>query len=246
MNNYKLIIQYDGSRFKGWQRLGNGENTIQEKIEHVLTELIGKETEIIGSSRTDAGVHALAQVANFKTEKNLAEREIRDYLNQYLPNDICIKEVVKVPENFHARYNAKDKTYLYKIWNQECGNPFARKYSMHVKKRLDIEKMKNASNFFIEEHDFTAYSNAKTKKKSMLREIYEITVLENAGFIEIRLRGNGFLYNMARKIVGTLVAVGLGEMDAEKIPGIIALKDRSQVEYLAEASGLYLETVDFK
>lgn len=245
MNNYRLLIQYDGGRFKGWQRLGSGENTIQEKIENVLSELIGSQTEIIGSSRTDAGVHALAQVANFKTDKNLSEKEIRNYLNQYLPNDISINEVSKVPESFHARYNAKGKTYLYKIWNQDYPNPFARKYSMHVSKKLDIEKMKAASQFFVGEHDFTAFSNAKTKKKSMLREISFISVKENEGFIEIRLRGNGFLYNMARKIVGTLIAVGLSEMDANLIQGIITSKDRGQVLILAEACGLYLENVEY-
>lgn len=107
MNNYKLLIQYDGGRYKGWQRLGDGENTIQGKIENVLSELIGKSTEIIGSSRTDAGVHAIAQAANFKTEKNMTEYEIRNYLNKYLPRDISIREVTSVPESFHARYNAK-------------------------------------------------------------------------------------------------------------------------------------------
>lgn len=245
MNNYKLSIQYDGGRYKGWQRLGNGENTIQEKIENVLSVLTGKPTEIIGSSRTDAGVHALAQVANFKTDKNFTETEIKDYLNQYLPNDICIKEVSKVPEIFHARYNVKGKTYLYKIWNQSYPNPFARKYSMYVKNKLDIEKMKNAAQLFVGEHDFTAYSNAKTKKKSMLREIYAIDVEASEGFIQIRISGNGFLYNMARKIVGTLIAVGSGDADANRIPGILLSKDRSQVGYMAEASGLYLENVDF-
>lgn len=245
MNNYKLIIQYDGGRYKGWQRLGNGENTVQEKIENVLSELVGKPVEIIGCSRTDAGVHALSQTANFKTDKNLSETEISSYLNNYLPHDICIKEVTKVPENFHSRYNSKGKTYLYKIWNKEFSNPFMRKYSMHVKNVLDIEKMKDASKHFVGEHDFTAFSNAKTKKKTMVREIYSITIEENEGFVEIRLRGSGFLYNMARKIVGSLIAVGSGEAEANKIPGIIASKDRGQALYIAEANGLYLENVEF-
>lgn len=245
MYNYKLLIQYDGGRYKGWQRLGNNENTIQGKIENVLSELVGKKIEIIGSSRTDAGVHAFAQVANFKTEKNLIESEVKNYLNRYLPQDVSIKEVNLVPENFHARYNAKAKTYLYKIWNEEYTNPFLRKYSMHVKEKLDIAKMQEASQYFLGEHDFTAFSNAKSKKKSMVREIYSIVLEENYGLIEIRMRGNGFLYNMARKIVGTLIEVGMGEREAKNISSVIASKDRSQLSCLADACGLYLEIIEF-
>lgn len=245
MNNYKLIIQYDGGRYKGWQRLGKGENTIQGKIENVLSEQVGKNVEIIGCSRTDAGVHALAQVANFKISGNLTEMEIKNYLNRYLPQDISIKEVTLVPERFHARYNAKDKTYLYKIWNEDYTNPFMRKYSMHVEKKLNISSMKQAAQYFIGEHDFTTFSNAKSKKKTMVREIYTIDIEEKAGFIEIRVRGNGFLYNMVRKIVGTLIKVGLGEVDAENIPTIINLKERNQADIMADPGGLYLEKIDF-
>lgn len=245
MNNYKLIIQYDGGRYKGWQRLGKGENTIQGKIENVLSEQVGKNVEIIGCSRTDAGVHALAQVANFKISGNLTEMEIKNYLNRYLPQDISIKEVTLVPERFHARYNAKDKTYLYKIWNEDYTNPFMRKYSMHVEKKLNIASMKHAAQHFIGEHDFTTFSNAKSKKKTMVREIYTIDIEEKAGFIEIRVRGNGFLYNMVRKIVGTLIKVGLGEVDGENIPTIINSKERNQADIMADPGGLYLEKIDF-
>ena len=245
MNNYKLTIQYDGGRYKGWQRLGNSENTIQGKIENVLTELAGENIEIIGCSRTDAGVHALAQIANFKIGENLTESEIMNYLNRYLPQDISIVEVILVPERFHARYNAKDKTYLYKIWNEQYTNPFMRKYSMHVEEKLNIARMKRACQYFIGKHDFTAFSNAKSKKKSMVREIYSIDIEENAGFIEIRVRGNGFLYNMVRKIVGTLIEVGLDEIDAEHIPSILDSKERIQTGRMAYAEGLYLEKVDF-
>ncbi len=245
MNNYKMLIQYDGGRYKGWQRLGNGENTIQGKIENVLSEMTGKSIEIIGSGRTDAGVHAIAQIANFKTSENLDASEVKNYLNKYLPHDISIKEVTLVPDIFHARYNAKGKTYMYMIWNREYSNPFMRKYSMHVEKRLDITRMREATAYFIGEHDFTAFSNAKSKKNSMVREIYSIDIEENNGFIQIRMRGNGFLYNMVRRIVGTLVGVGLGEADSEKIPQIIILKERNQTGTMADACGLYLEEVEF-
>ncbi|TGA97010.1 tRNA pseudouridine(38-40) synthase TruA [Sporolactobacillus shoreae] len=243
--NYKLIIQYDGGRYKGWQRLGNSEDTIQGKIEHVLSQLEGEKVEIIGSSRTDAGVHALAQVANVKLKKNVTDSEIKSYLNRSLPQDISITEVVPVSERFHARYNAKGKTYLYQIWNKDYSHPFMRKYSMHVEKELDINQMKKACQYFIGEHDFTAYSNAKSKKKTSVRKIYVMNIEENAGFIQIRVSGNGFLYNMVRKIVGTLIEVGLNEIDAENIPGILDSKERIQTGRMADACGLYLEKIDF-
>ncbi|PEP56914.1 MULTISPECIES: tRNA pseudouridine(38-40) synthase TruA [Bacillus] len=245
MNNYKLTIQYDGGRYKGWQRLGNNDNTIQGKIESVLSEMTGREIEIIGCSRTDAGVHALHQVANFKIDENLPELKVKKYLNQYLPNDISITDVELVSERFHARYNSKSKTYLYKIWNEEHTNPFMRKYSMHVGKKLNIENMQKAAQYLIGSHDFTAFSNAKSKKKSMVREIYMLDVVESEGFIQIRVNGNGFLHNMVRKVVGALVEVGLGQLDAEVIPQILEAKQRNQINCLADASGLYLEKVDF-
>jgi tRNA pseudouridine38-40 synthase len=245
MNNYRLTIQYDGSRYKGWQRLGGGESTIQEKLEHVLSELIGDEVELIGCSRTDAGVHAIAQVANIKIEKEIDANQIKDYVNRYLPQDICVTEVAEVSEDFHARYNAKDKTYLYKIWNKEYCNPFMRKYSMYVQERLDLIEMRKAAAYFIGMHDFTAFSNAKSKKKSMEREIYEINFEEKDGMLNIRLCGNGFLYNMARWIVGTLIDVGLGRRKASMIPAMLLEKDRAKTGNLAEACGLYLEKINY-
>ncbi|MEG6520348.1 tRNA pseudouridine(38-40) synthase TruA [Desulfotomaculum sp. 1211_IL3151] len=245
MNNFKMLIQYDGGRYKGWQRLKNSENTIQGKIENVLSELVGKKVEIIGSSRTDAGVHALAQIANFKTNENLSEAEIKTYLNRYLPQDISIRGVTLVPEDFYARYNAKSKTYLYKIWNEEFSNPFLRKYSMHIEKKLNTTLIKKATQYFIGEHDFTAFSNAKSKKKSMVREIYSIDLEESAGLIQIRISGNGFLHNMVRKIIGTLIEVGLGEKAAGDIPKILASKERNLTGCMADAGGLFLEKINY-
>ncbi len=245
MYNYKLMIQYDGSRYKGWQRLGGNESTIQDKIEKVLFQMLGHAIEIVGCSRTDAGVHALAQTVNFKTEKNFEPDQIKAYLNQYLPQDISVVEVSPVSENFHARYHVKDKTYLYKIWNKEYSNPFMRKYSMHVPDKLDLGAMKAASEAFIGVHDFTAFSNAKSKKKSMVREIYDINIELVDDFVNIRLCGNGFLYNMARWIVGTLIDVGLHKIKAEEITGMLEAKDRGKTGNLAEACGLYLEKVTY-
>lgn len=245
MPNYRLTIQYDGSRYKGWQKLGDEKNTIQEKLESVISQLTGSETEIIGCSRTDAGVHALCQVANFHTEKQFTEKEIQDYFTRYLPKDIAVVDVNIVPDKFHARYNAKSKTYLYKIWNREYPNPFMRKYSMHVEKKLDINEMIRAGKYFIGEHDFTAYSNSKSKKKSKVRKIISIEIKEEEGFINIRICGDGFLHNMVRKIVGTLIEVGLGEKKPEDIPGIIESKSRVETGMLAEACGLFLEEIQY-
>lgn len=245
MYNYKLILQYDGSRYKGWQRLGGGENTVQGRIENVLSEMAGSKIEINGGGRTDAGVHALAQVANFKLTEKMPAFEIKKYLYQYLPQDISVKDVSPVPESFHARLKVKGKTYLYKIWNEPETNPFMRKYSMHVEKALNVSKMQKAAEHFIGKHDFTAYSNAKSKSKSMEREIYAITIEKDNGFILIRVSGNGFLYNMVRKIVGTLIEVGLGETEARSIPGILHSKERSHAGLLADACGLYLEKIEF-
>ncbi|KAB7666311.1 tRNA pseudouridine(38-40) synthase TruA [Bacillus sp. B1-b2] len=243
--NIKLTIQYDGGRYKGWQRLGNGDQSIQGKIENVLTEMVGEKIEIIGCSRTDAGVHALNQVANFKMEKEMELSEIHSYLNRYLPNDISILQVENVHDRFHARYNAKNKTYVYKIWNEQYTNPFMRKYSMHVDKALNIQKMKAAAEYFVGKHDFTAFSNAKSKKKSMVRDIYSIHIEKEAGFIQISVTGDGFLYNMVRKIVGSLIEVGLGKINSEQIPYILEQKDRSMTGMMAEANGLFLEKVTF-
>lgn len=245
MNNYKMIIQYDGGRYRGWQRLGNGDSSIQGKIENVLTEMAGEEVQIIGCSRTDAGVHAMEQIANFKMKTSMSELQIKAYLNKYLPNDISVLHLETVSDRFHARYNAKDKTYLYKIWNEEHTNPFMRKYSMHVDQKLDISKMKEAASHFLGSHDFTAYSNAKSKKKSMVREIYAISIEKENGFLHIRVRGDGFLYNMVRKIVGTLIEVGLNTIKPDQIPAIIESKERVQTGLMAEAAGLYLEKVEF-
>lgn len=245
MKNFRLDIQYDGGRYKGWQRLGDDDNTIQGKIENVLSEMVGRKIEIIGSSRTDAGVHAFDQVANFKMSESFSEAEIKSYLTKYLPQDISITKVTVVHDRFHARYNAKDKTYLYKIWNEEHPHPFMRKYSIHVENKLAINQMRKAAAYFIGEHDFTSYSNAKSKKKSMIRTIHTIKIDESEGFIFIRVKGDGFLYNMVRKMVGTLIEVGLNQKEAEEIPAIISSKERNQTGGMADARGLHLEKIEF-
>ena len=245
MYNYKLMIQYDGGRYKGWQRLGDSEATIQGKLERVLSKMAGYELEITGCSRTDAGVHALGQTANFKLKEFIPEEKIMNYMNHYLPEDIAVVDISVVHEEFHARYHAKDKTYLYQIWNGKFSNPFLRKYSMHVNNELNLELMSEAGNWFIGEHDFTAFSNAKSKKKSMVRTIKSIDITNEGGLIQIRIRGDGFLYNMARWMAGTLIEVGAGDKKPEEIPEMLASRQRNRTGFLAEACGLYLEKVSY-
>lgn len=243
--NYKLTIAYDGSRYKGWQRLGDTDMTIQSKIENVLFEMLFEPVEIVGSGRTDAGVHAVGQIANFKIEKDLQPKEIKEYLYRYLPDDIVITGVKKVDDRFHSRLSATEKTYIYKIYNDFYHDPFSRKHTLHVQEHLNLEAMKKAANYFIGEYDFTAYTTAKSKKKSNVREIKEIEILKSGHEIDIRIVGNGFLHNMARKIVGTILEVGLGNIKATAVGGLINDKDRSKTGTMAPARGLYLYHVKY-
>jgi tRNA pseudouridine38-40 synthase len=246
MNNYMIKIQYDGSRYKGWQRLGGDENTIQGKIEAVLSKLLDEKIEINGCSRTDAGVHAYNQVANFKATTEISVNELKQLMNRYLPSDISIKEVEMVDEAFHARFSAKSKTYIYKIWNGDCPNPFLRKYSLYIDSKLDLYNMSKASKCFLGEHDFTAFTNAKSKSKSMIRRIENIDIDKQGDLITIRITGNGFLHNMARKIVGVLIEAATGMLENDEIVDIINSKERSRTGMMAEPYGLFLEKIMYK
>lgn len=245
MRNIKITIEYDGSRYKGFQRLNDSENTIQGKIESVLGKMADEKIEIIGSGRTDMGVHAHNQVANFKTSSNLSIKKINEYLNKYLPEDIVIKKVEEVEDRFHSRYNVKQKVYLYKINNSKTQDVFLRKYSTHIEKPLDIELMKKASEHLVGEHDFTSFASSKSKKKSNVREIYSITINKNKDIIDIFVEGNGFLYNMVRIIVGALIDVGLHKKTPEDVKIMLDKKDRSEASDTAPAKGLYLYSVKY-
>ena len=235
MRNIKMTIRYDGSRYKGFQRLKDNNMTIQGKIEDVLSKIVNENIEIIGSGRTDMGVHAYGQVANFKTNSNLSIEKMKSYLYEYLPEDIVITNIEEVSERFHSRYNAKSKVYLYKIYNNKFHDPFLRKYTTHIAKNLDIELMKEASKYFIGEHDFTSFASSKSKKKSNVRTIYSINIIENNGLIEIYFEGNGFLYNMVRIMTGALIDVGQKKMTPEDIKLILEKKDRTKASDTAPA-----------
>lgn len=245
MKNFKLTIQYDGSRYKGWQKLGDTDNTIQGKIEKVLSRMTGEEIDIIGSGRTDAGVHAIKQVANFHTSAAVNCSDILSYCYKYLPEDIVITDAQEVDSRFHSRYSAKRKKYMYRIWNDKFHNPFMRKYAYHVEEKLDINLMKEASALLIGEKDFTSFTSLKPKKKSMVREIYSIDISCDNKIVDIIYYGNGFLYNMVRIITGTLIETGLGRMEPEYVGEVLEKKDRSLAGPTVPPHGLVLLDVEY-
>lgn len=245
MRNIKMTVEYDGSRYKGFQRLKDNEMTIQGKIESVLSKMTNEQVEIIGSGRTDMGVHAYGQVINFKTNSNNSIEKMQRYLYEYLPEDIVIRNIEEVGDRFHSRYNAKSKIYLYRIDNNKFHSAFNRKYSYHVEKKLDLELMREGSKYLIGEHDFTSFASSKSKKKSNVREIYSIEIQKNKNLIEIYIEGNGFLYNMVRIIVGALVDVGLKKKIPEDIKSMIEAKSRIEASDTAPSKGLFLYKVKY-
>ncbi|MBR1970154.1 MAG: tRNA pseudouridine(38-40) synthase TruA [Clostridia bacterium] len=242
MINYALLIEYDGTRYNGWQKQGNTPNTIQERFENILFKLCGKKVEIFASGRTDKGVHAKGQVANFKCEIDMHPEEIKDYFNKYLPEDIRIINAKIEDERFHSRLNAKSKTYEYNIATVKP-SVFNRKYVYHTEDSVNVEKMKRAAAKLLGTHDFIGFSSVKKTKKSTIRTINSIDILEESGIITIRINGNGFLYNMVRIITGTLFEIGTGKKEAGVIDEVFKLKERSLSGETLPACGLTLESV---
>lgn len=243
--NYKLVLQYDGTKLNGWQKQGNTDNTIQGKLEAILEKMYGEPVEIHGSGRTDAGVHGLGQVANYHAPALFSEAEIRDNLNEYLSKDIRVLSVEKAEERFHARLTAKGKTYEYRIDNGKVANVFCRKYTMREEAPLDLTAMRQAASLLIGTHDFKSFCANKKMKKSTVRTITSIVLEETKGMVTIRYTGNGFLYNMVRILTGTLIEVGRGKRKPEEIPEILAAKDRGMAGFTAPAQGLYLVEVEY-
>ena len=242
MKNYKITVQYDGTKYNGWQRQGNTKNTIQERFENVLSRMCERDVEIFASGRTDAGVHAEEQTANFKCDTDMTEPEIKDYLNKYLPEDIRVTSLEEVDMLFHSRLNAVSKTYEYTI---AIGKPdvFIRKYVFCAEERPDVERMRIASKYLIGKHDFKGFSSVGRTKKSTVRTINSIDINEENGLIRIRINGNGFLYNMVRIVAGTLYAIGTGEMNDNIIEEIFTEKVREKAGATLPASGLKLVKV---
>ena len=244
MRNLRLDICYDGTRYRGWQRLSGDDNTIQGKIETALSRILGEPIEISGSGRTDAGVHARGQVANFHCESNMPASEILQNLRRYLPEDIGIYSCKDCSDRFHARLNAKEKTYRYRIWNSESPCVFDRRFVTAMPEELDLSAMKRAAAHFLGQHDFAAFCGNPKFKKSTVRFIRSLEVARVGEEIQITVTGNGFLHNMVRIIVGTLVEVGRGQRDAESIPELFGGK-RAQAGFLVPPQGLCLMEVEY-
>ena len=243
MSNYRIGIQYEGTKYQGWQRQIKTDNTIQGKVEAVLGKMLDQEVEIQASGRTDAGVHAKHQVFHVKMDTSRSVNEIRDYLNDYLPLDIRILDVAIAGERFHARLNVVGKEYQYRVWNGKRCDVFLRNYAYEVPEALDINKMREAAKYLEGEHDFQSFTSTKKGKKSTIRIIKQIKIEKLGEEILFSFFGNGFLYHMVRILVGTLIEVGKGKLEPESILDIVEAKNRSASGPLIPAKGLTLMQV---
>ena len=244
MRNIKLTIEYDGKEYNGWQKQPNKLN-IQGEIERAIQNVTGEQVELIGSGRTDAGVHAFGQVANFKINSDFPIEKIAIAINSQLKKSICIKKAEEVPQEFHSRYNCHSKTYKYVIDNSEQGTAIYRGLAYHVSQKLDVKKMQKAITYFVGEHDFSSFKSSGTSSKSSVRIIYDAKVEKNGEKVIISLTGNGFLYNMVRIISGTLVEVGLNNIEPEDISKIIEKKNRRMAGKTLPPQGLFLIKVEY-
>ncbi len=253
MRNIQLIIEYDGSRYDGWQKaVTSAKNAaslkggaIQEKIEEVLSKMEETPVELIGAIRTEAGVHAYRQVANFRTESKKKTYEIKQYLNRYLPRDIAVLEALEVNDRFHAAFNAKAFVFEYHITIGEVPSVFDRKYNYYCFKRPDMAAMKAAAKELMGTHDFKAFSDNKRMKKSTVRTIQNIDIYGDETEITITVTGDDFWPNMVRNLVGTILDAGLSELAAKDIPDIIASGDRERIGRAVEPKGLFLADVKY-
>ena len=242
MRNLRLELCYDGTKYKGWQRLPSGGLTIQEKLETTLSRLLGEDIEVSASGRTDAGTHALKQVVNFHCHSNMTSDQILAGLRMYLPEDIGVYSCKDVSERFHARLNAREKTYRYRLWNDETPCVFERKYVHIDTRKFDLNAMRSAARLYIGTHDFSAFCGNKKMKKSTVRAIRSFTIERQASEIVFTVTGNGFLQHMVRIMVGTLLEVGLGERTPESISTLYG-GERAEAGPAVPACGLCLMEV---
>ena len=243
MKNFKAWVCYDGTRYRGWQRQGNTANTIQEKLESTLSRLLEQPVEVAGSGRTDAGAHARGQVISFRAQTELTPAQIEAALREYLPQDLAVFCVTEAGPRFHARLSAKSKTYCYRIWNADEPCVFERNYVWQLPEHLDLASMREAAKYFVGRHDFGAFCTNHGKKKSTVRTVTSFEIEEAGPELRFVISGDGFLYNMVRIIVGTLVEVGRGAILPNEISRILASGDRQTAGPTAPAQGLCLMEV---
>ena len=248
--NYRLTIQYDGTEFSGWQ-IQDGQRTVQGELSRVLSLLEGAEVTVHGAGRTDAGVHAEAQVASARLKREMEPRRLAAALNGNLARDVRVLEATPVPDDFHARFDAKGKTYCYRVFNESFMSPFWSRYALHESRPLDAGRMREAARLFLGEHDWTAFSAAQSDVKTRVRNLTALEVSERRSargrgrLVEIRACAEGFLRYMVRSIAGTLIAAGRGEVDAELISRAIETGERPHAVVTAPAHGLTLLEVHY-
>ena len=245
MANFRLDLCYDGSRYRGWQRLGDSEHTIQGKLEQVISRMVGRPTEVIGSGRTDGGVHAMGQVANFHAETALSAAEILAYLRRYLPEDIAVLAVTEVDPRFHSRYQAVEKTYRYRIWNADAPCVFERKYVWQVPEPLNLDAMAAGAALLLGTHDFLPFSSLKKIKKSTVRTLKQLEINRVGPELQITAVADGFLYHMVRILVGTLVDIGQGKLLPAEISAVFEAGVRADAGQTAPPQGLCLMEVKY-
>ena len=242
MRNIKLVLQFDGTAYHGWQMQKNAP-TVQETVSGAIERITGSVPQLTGVSRTDAGVHAKSFVCNFKTNASIPSERIPAALNTYLPHDIVCLFAEDAEDSFNARFSAKKKCYTYYILNSKQPDAFLRNYSWHFPYELDISKMKKAAKAFLGKHDFVGFAASGFTVKTTVREIYSLDIEKEGNLVKITVTGDGFLYNMVRIIAGTLAFVGCGKIEPESMAEIIASKDRKRAGVTAEPQGLFLTEV---
>lgn len=240
-NNYKITLEYDGSNYSGWQKQKNTKATIQEKLENALSKVNKSKVAVIGSGRTDAGVHAAGQTANFFLDIEIPTYKIPIAINTHLPDDIICYKAEKVAMDFHARYDARGKKYRYRILNSNFNSVFVRNFVYKVHQRLDVDLMRKGAEVFLGTHDFAAFCSAGSSVDSTIREIYSLDInAKPNGEIQIDISGNGFLYNMVRILVGTLIELAKGKRNPADLKEILAGCQRRKAGFTAPAKGLTL------
>ena len=246
MRNFKLTLCYDGSRYRGWQKQGNTEHTLQGRLEALLSRLLEQPVELAGSGRTDAGVHARRQVCSFRADTDLRCEELLGKLRAMLPEDIGALALEDAPPRFHARLSCTGKTYVYRIWNSETPDVFSRRYRLSWPEPLDTAAMEQAAQALLGEHDFSAFCSLKKSKKSPVRRLDEIRVERHGDELRLAFTGSGFLYNMVRILTGTLLEVGAGRRSAETVSAALLSRDRAMAGPTAPAQGLFLWEVSYR
>lgn len=244
MRTVKLVIGFDGTRYEGWQSQRN-QKTIQEIFEKILARILKEKIQVVSSSRTDSGVHALGLVAGFRTQSVLPDAKIKNALNFYLPRDILVKSAGTVRSGFHARYHAKSKIYRYSIWMSRTRPLFEAPRVLWLPHRLDLRRMKKAAAHFKGRHDFSAFQDSGDEKASTIRTLKRLAIRRKKELIQIDVEGDGFLRHMVRIIVGTLIEAGKGKLEPEAIPAILQSKDRKKAGPTAKAMGLTLLQVRY-